>query len=92
MTEKMAVVAKEVYDNLPFANSNFRPESVNDTAKRLEILIKKKWISDAWINSVYKASRAGQAIFINLDKDWNWTFLTSKTGTRDDIVNTIRGQ
>lgn len=90
MTEdKLLTVAKAVYDNLPFTNKQFNPDSVNECAKRLEILLKKEHMSVNWMDSVYQASIKLQPIYIDLNNDWQWNFLTMKSGTREDILAEI---
>jgi hypothetical protein len=88
--EKLLVVAKQIWDNLPMTNKNFIPESVNDAAHRLQILLKKEHISQAWIDSVYAAAENNQPIFIDVNNEWQWHFLTMKSGTKEQLLDQIR--
>lgn len=88
-SEKLIGVAKEVWDNMPFTNKKFNPESVNQCEKELRKLIDKKHLSWGWVDSVHKARESNQPIYIDLSDDWNWTFLTAKSGTRQQIIEFV---
>ena len=87
--EKRIVVAKEMWDNLPFTNKEFEADSVNGIAEYLSKLVEAKRLSPVWINKVYDASLANQPIHIDLMEDWNWFFVTAKHGTKDDLLTAL---
>lgn len=84
--DKILTVAKVVWDNMPLTNKEFNPESVNACAEKLKELLDKKHISQSWIDTVFAAEQKRQPIYIDLNDEWMWNFLTMKSGTRDDII------
>lgn len=84
---KLLVVAKQVWDNMPFENPLFKPQSVNDCAKQLANLLKNKYLGQSWIDHVYQAASDNQPIYITLNKEWVWNFLTKTSGTRQEIID-----
>jgi hypothetical protein len=88
--DKLLVVAKAVYDNLPFENENFAPDSVNECAEFLKRLLAKDHISQSWLDAVYKAAINRHAIYISCNREWVWNFLTMAKGTRDDIIREVQ--
>lgn len=87
--EIFLTVAKQIYDNLPFTNKDFNPQSVNEASERLKVVLKNEGISEAWIMNVYKAAENNQPIYIDFNHDKNWNFLTMKSGTRQDILDKL---
>lgn len=88
-TEKLKVVAKVVFANLPFENKKFTPTDINDCAIRLLKIINKEELSWSWIQSVFNAHQKNQPIYISFSEERVWNFLTMAEGTREDIIREI---
>lgn len=81
-----SIVMKEMKD---FDNKEFMPKNIDECEMKLRELVEKKWLSTDWIHAVAEAFGKGNAIFINLAKDWKWTFLTS-SGTKEELMEKVR--
>lgn len=87
MHQKYLIVANTIMGELPlFTNKDFNPKDTDECIEKLKNLIDKKGLSEDWIDSVYQAAIANQAIYINLDDTWKWLFLTCK-GTKKDLFD-----
>lgn len=87
--DKFLVVAKEIFDELPLTNKSYKPDSVNAIAEDLADRLSKKMLSMGWIDSVYKASKNNQPIFIDLNDRGEWNFLSMKTGTKEELYSEL---
>lgn len=92
--EQIKVVAKVVRQNMPFENIEFNPETDEDCERRLRRMIGKKYLSWKWIKAVYDANTNGWPIYINLDLNWYFSFVTSNDAhvSREEILEAVKGR
>ena len=88
--QMLGIACKEVMENLPyFQNKDFAPKNMSECADEILALLEKDWLSWDWIKSVCEASISDRHIYIDLDNDWKWIFLSGlnkKKNTRDEFL------
>ncbi len=80
--KKFSVVAKVVWDNLPFENPHFAPNDLAECEDRLKNLVRNKAMGQELFNKIFGCALKGQPIYLTYSKRGIWTFLTMKSGTR----------
>lgn len=84
------LAAKAVWDNMPLTNTNFNPQSVNECADMLKQYVNEEKIGLSWVIGVAEAQEKSQPVFVDFRHDLNWTFLTMKSGTREQLMEELR--